>query len=254
MAAVTLSQICAWSTEHLTNAASYWTQTADHWEDTFLTMRNQSQSIAWHGVSGDALRQRTGTDLTLVTGKADQLRQAAGIARNGASDISTAKQRVLFAVEDAQNAGFDVGENLSVSYHDHGGTAAEQAARQAQAEQLATEIWSRAAQLEGADAKVAGQLTGAVNGFGSGAPSAPAHGGSGVQLVDFKQDGGNQPNPPPHIPTTEENEKGLLARVAEGAIIGGISGLPEGGVGAVPGMIIGGGLGGIEWFIESTQK
>lgn len=28
----------------------------------------------------------------------------------------------------------------------------------------------------------------------------------------------------------------------------------EGGVGAVPGMIIGGGLSGIEWFIESTQK
>lgn len=254
--AVTLSQIRSWSTEHLTNAAGYWTQTADHWEDAFLTMRNQSQSITWHGAGGDALRQRTGADLSLVSRKADQLRQAAGIARNGASDITSAKQRVLYAVEDAQNAGFTVGEDLSVSYTDHGGTAAEQAVRQAQAEQMASEIWSRAAKLEGADAKVAGQLTGAVNGFASGVPAAPASGGNGIQLVDFKQDGGPQPGQPnpPHIPTTEENEKGLLARVAEGAIVGGIMGAPEGGVGAVPGMIIGGGLGGIEWFIESTQK
>lgn len=82
-------------------------------------------------------------------------------------------------------------------------------------------------------------------------PAPPASGGSGIQLVDFKQDGGPQP---PHIPTTEENERGLLARIAEGAIVGGIMGAPEAGVGAVPGMIIGGGLCGIEWFIESTQK
>lgn len=251
--AVTLSQIRAWSTDHLTNAAGYWTQTADRWEDTFLTMRNQSHAIAWQGAGGDALRQRTGADLTLVSGKADQLRQTAGIARSGASDITSAKQRVLYAVEDAQNAGFTVGEDLSVSYTDRGGTAAEQAARQAQAEQMASEIWSRAAQLEAADAKIAGQLTGTAQGFAS-APTAPASGGSGIQLVDFKQDGGPQPNPPPHIPTTEENERGLLARIAEGAIVGGIMGAPEAGVGAVPGMIIGGGLGGIEWFIESTQK
>lgn len=110
-------------------------------------MRNQSQSVTWHGAGGDALRQRT-ADYTLVSGKAAKLRQAAGIARNGASDISSAKQQTLYAVEDAQNAGFDVGEDLSVSYTDHGGTAAEQAARQAQAEQMASEIWSRAAQLE----------------------------------------------------------------------------------------------------------
>ncbi|POX88999.1 hypothetical protein C3469_12635 [Mycobacterium kansasii] len=32
----TLSQIRAWSTEHLIDAAGYWTQTADHWEDVFL--------------------------------------------------------------------------------------------------------------------------------------------------------------------------------------------------------------------------
>lgn len=33
--AVTLSQIRSWSTEHLTNAAGYWTQTVDHWKTCF---------------------------------------------------------------------------------------------------------------------------------------------------------------------------------------------------------------------------
>lgn len=181
--AATLSQIQAWSTQHLTDAATYWTQTADKWEDAFLTMRNQSHSIAWQGAGGDALRQRTAADLSTVTGKADLLRQAAGIARSGASDISTAQRSVLNAVADAQNAGFDVGEDLSVSYNDHGGTPAQQAARQAQAEQMASQIWSRAKQLDGTETKVAGQLTAATAGLGN-TTFTPARDGSGIQLVD----------------------------------------------------------------------
>ncbi|UXA04437.1 hypothetical protein KXD96_15535 [Mycobacterium sp. SMC-2] len=228
--AVTLSEIRAWSTEPLVNAATYWSKTADQWEDVFLTMRSQSQSITWQGAGGDALRQRTSADLSTVSGKADQLRQAAGIARNGASDISAAQHRALYAVEDAQNAGFDVGEDLSVSYTERGGTPAEQAARQAQAEQLASEIWSRAAALEGADAKVAGQLTATAGDVGNvsfanprGGQNSATKGGSqngqgspnggrnghvtpavadgqhgGVQLVDFTQD--NATNPPPFAP------------------------------------------------------
>jgi hypothetical protein len=72
--------------------------------------------------------------------------------------------------------------------------------------------------------------------------------GSGhVQAVG---NGGDEPTPP-HIPTTEERERGLVGRVAEGAIVGGIIGAPEGGV---AGAIVGGGIGGIEWFIEQTQQ
>jgi hypothetical protein len=37
-------------------------------------------------------------------------------------------------------------------------------------------------------------------------------------------------------------------------MIGGLAGVPEGGVGVIPGAIIGGGLAGIEWFVEQTQK
>jgi hypothetical protein len=187
----TLSQIRAWSTEHLINAANYWTRTADQWEDVFLQMRNQSYSLSWQGAGGDALRQRTGADLPVVSGKADQLRQAAEIARNGASDISAAQRRVLYAVEDAQNAGFNVGEDLSVTDTRASKTAADQAARQAQAQAFAGDIRLRAEQLEGAEQSVAGQLTASTAGMGNaGFAATPGAKDHKAQLVDFKEDGG----------------------------------------------------------------
>lgn len=163
----TLSQIRAWSTEHLVDAAGFWTKTADQWEDVFLQMRNQSYAIAWQGAGGDALRERTSADLPIVSAKADQLRQAAMIARNGVSDISAVQRRVLYAVEGAQNAGFTVGEDLSVTDTRTSATAAEQAARQAQAEGFAGDIRTRAIQLEGADLRVAGELTTATAHLGT---------------------------------------------------------------------------------------
>ncbi|OBK12636.1 hypothetical protein [Mycobacterium asiaticum] len=223
---ITLSQIRAWSTEPLTAAASQWSKTADQWEDAFSTMRDQSYAMAWHGAGGDGLRQRTSADLATVNGAAERLRQAAAIARKGASDISAAKRRALYAVEDAQNAGYDVGEDLSVSYTDVGGSAAEQAARQAQAERIARSIWSRAKQLEGADRSIANQVTATAGDVGQGGFARPnghsvstiGDGGSprggrnghitpavvhgqrgGIQLVDVN--GGAEPAPPMPQPT-----------------------------------------------------
>ena len=205
------SLIRAWSTEHLVDAAGSWSRTADQWEDVFLQMRNQSHSIDWHGAGGDGLRQRTGADLSVVSTKADQLRQAAAIARDGASEISTAQRRVLYGVEDAENAGFTVGEDLSVADARRGGTPTERAARQAQAQAFAGDIRSRAEQLDAAEIKIAGQLTAATAGVGtvgfSQNGSTPPAGqqpaarpNGGIQLVDFKQDGGAQPPPQPGLP------------------------------------------------------
>ncbi|BDN80375.1 hypothetical protein YM3MPS_05900 [Mycobacterium pseudoshottsii] len=145
---LTLSQVQAWSTEHLIEAATYWSKTADQWEDVFLQMRNQSHTLVWEGAGGDALRQRTGADLAIVSTKADELRQASKIARDGAGTIGIAQRRVLHAVEDAHNAGFTVGEDFSVTDIRTSRSSAEQAARQAQAQAqaqaLATDIRQRA--------------------------------------------------------------------------------------------------------------
>lgn len=163
----TLSQLQVWDTDHLTNAATYWAQTADRWEDIFIQVRNQSQTMGWEGQGGDALRGRTNGDLTVVSAKADQLRNAAKIARSGASDVSAAQRRVLYGVEDAQNAGFTVTEDLSVIDTHTSSSPAERAARQVQAEAFAADIRQRAAQLEGTEATVSGQLTAATTDLGS---------------------------------------------------------------------------------------
>jgi len=195
----TLSQIRAWDTDHLVNAASHWSKTADQWDDVFRQMRNESHALDWQGAGGDALRQRTSADLPIVSGKADQLRRAAGIARTGAGDISAAARRVLYAVEDAQDAGFTVGEDLSVTDTRESTSAAEQAARQAQAKAFAGDISARAAQLQGEDRKVAGQLTATTAGLGTDgfAPAANGPANGNIRLVDFTQ---NQSPPPPIAP------------------------------------------------------
>ncbi|ABL03712.1 conserved hypothetical protein [Mycobacterium ulcerans Agy99] len=78
----TLSQVRAWSTGHLIEATSYWTQTADQWEDVFLQMRHE---VASHG-PGQVVRLRgctmarptMGAPEPAVTLSGDGARSAAG--------------------------------------------------------------------------------------------------------------------------------------------------------------------------------
>lgn len=131
---------------------------------------------------------------------ADQLRATAKVARSGASDLYAARSRVRYAVEDAHTAGFNVGENLSVTDRSTGGSAAQRAVRQAEAQTFAGDIRQRAAQLIGLDQQVAGKVTAAVAGIRNTFSQNPAFGAppkdNHVHEVDnhtFKQD----PAPPP---------------------------------------------------------
>jgi hypothetical protein len=206
----TLSEIRAWDTDHLIEAANHWTATADRWDDGFWQVWNQSASMNWDGQAQDALLNRTTADKSIASGKSGQLREASGIARRGAGDINAAKRRMLYAVEDAHNAGFTVGEDLSVT-DTRSRTAAERTARQAQAQQFAVDIRSRAAELVGLDHEVAGNLANAAAGIGNTTfNEQPIHTSPddkivndgdtdrryGIRLIDntFKQDG---PTPSP---------------------------------------------------------
>jgi hypothetical protein len=156
--------------------------------------------------------ERTTADKTIVMGKADQLRQAAKIARRGAGDIDAAKRRVLYAVEDAHNAGFNVGEELSVVETRTSTNAAELGMRQSQAQTLAATIRSRVAQLIGVDNEVGTSLAGTAGDVGvtnftenpiiyGGNPidvgASPRHGTIQLAGHGFKLDGGVEPPPQP---------------------------------------------------------
>jgi hypothetical protein len=111
----------------------------------------------WDGVAAEAAMQRALADRMVVIGAADQLHALAEVTRLGAMDIAFAKNQVLAAVNRATEAGFTVGEDLSVS-HPGPFTIGTAAAIQTQAQQYAAEIRSRAAELATLDQKLAGQI------------------------------------------------------------------------------------------------
>jgi hypothetical protein len=123
--------------------------------------------------TADALRTATHADMQTTSAVVDQLQAAASVARSGASDLDAARSRVRYAVEDARAAGFEVGEDLSVTDRMTGGSAAQRAARGVQALAFAGDIRQRAAQLVGLDAQVGGKVTAAVAGIGNTSPESP---------------------------------------------------------------------------------
>jgi hypothetical protein len=86
-----LSQLLAWPTEHLTEAADYWeTIGARSYGVTNQVWRDAS-SIDWQGDAADALRTVTHADMMTTSAVADQLQAAAQIARSGASELYSAR-------------------------------------------------------------------------------------------------------------------------------------------------------------------
>jgi hypothetical protein len=158
----TRSQIQAYTTDHLVNAAEYWDGLADRWEDAHWQVRNQAHTLDWEGLAGDALRARTASDYIVASDHADLLRGTSRIARQQAGELERLRNRVLYAVEDAHNAGFTVGEDLSVADTRTSRTTTELVAREAQAQVFAADLRSRAGALVGADTEVAGDLTSAA--------------------------------------------------------------------------------------------
>jgi hypothetical protein len=192
----TLSQIHAWDVDHLIEAAEHWHSTADRWESVYGQVWQQAIGMDWHGQARDALIDRTTADRAMVDSKADQLHEASLTARNGAGDIGAAQRSVLYKVDDAHQAGFVVGEDLSLADTQTSRDAAELATRQAQA--LSADIRSHAAQLLAADSEVGAKLTAAAGDVGSlNFNEKPvAHDGK-IQLVDWKQAPAPAPGPGP---------------------------------------------------------
>jgi hypothetical protein len=209
-----LSQIHAWGTAHLEDAAEHWSSLAWKWEGAFTDVHEQSLypgGTLWHGAGADAAMLRTGMDKMAVSGLADSLHTAAAAARNGAEDVDGARQLALEAIADARGTGFTVGEDLSVTPPATTGVL-----RQAQAQGLAAAIRTRAEELVAVDTEVAGKVTAAIAGvnsvqFGSN-PVTPTNKKSEIQAVDFKQDPPPKPPPGPNA----NDIRGVLDKLPEG--------------------------------------
>lgn len=177
----TLSQVRDWDTEHLVTAAGHWTKTATVWEDSFTHLAANISSpggVPWEGEAAEAAQQRAHSDKMTVIGLADQLHSASTIATAGAREIDEARRSVVRLVDAAEEDGFTVGEDFSVSdpnYYDR----LTAAARQARAEAIATKLHAAVGTLMSVDNKVARELTTATSGLGGNV--FPRTGGDGDQ-------------------------------------------------------------------------
>ncbi|CPR69821.1 hypothetical protein [Mycobacteroides abscessus] len=216
----TRSQIEAWQTTHLEAAATHWTETAGAWEGHFTTIHDgmlRPGGTKWEGAGADSAADSSWGDLVKVRGAADALHSAASAARNGADDIDWAKRQATAAITEAEQAGFTVGEDLSVREQAANSLMRVSEARQQQMQEFADEIASRAQTLAATDKAVAGQITDALaplEGLSFPEDGKPSHEPT-VQLVDnhFKlnpQDGGEDPDngeykPHPQYPDHKPN-------------------------------------------------
>lgn len=174
-----LSQIRNWDTEHLIQAAENWDAEAKYWESTYEQNFRRLAETDWQGQGREAAMERAGLDLLKVRGPAGQLAEAALAARYGYDQQNGSKEWVLDAVTDAYRAGFKVNEDLSVTNTQTGGNAAQQAARQAQAQALSVQIRHRAALLVASNQEVAAKITAAAGDIGAFRFDQPA--GAGAQ-------------------------------------------------------------------------
>lgn len=227
---MSLTEVRAYTTTHLAEAAEHWNALADHRESIFGDAYDRARSLSWEGEGAEALREHLEWDYRKAKGSADDLREAANIARAGAGDLDYMHRRVLDKLSEADEAGFAVGEDWSVTSTRQPATLDEHLALQAQAAEFSSDLRQHASDLTAADDRVGSRLGNATAGEGK------------IMFTDFKQDGGPVCDDPDY-------NSGILRRfisaVGGGAAVGGLAGAPEGGVGAIPGAIVGGSTAGI---------
>jgi hypothetical protein len=114
----TRSEIENWDNTHLEDAAARWRDSAGESEMLFEQHR---QNVAvpgatkWSGAAKDAALKRVSTDLAVVQRQSNTQRDAADIAANGVNDLRGAQRSVLNAIAEAEDEGFKVGEDLSIT-------------------------------------------------------------------------------------------------------------------------------------------
>lgn len=200
----TKSEIENWDTSYLDTAASSWRTAATASEDAFDQHR---QNIAapggttWEGDAKDAALDRVTADVAVVGRQGGALREAADLAENGAYDIKAAQGKAVEAINAAENDGFRVGEDLSVT-DTRKADISTMGARHTAAAEHAEDIRWNAEQLAQADKLVGERLQAKAAELEGIRFDGEDEGRNGhVQLVDneIKLDPQEDPNHPPTV-------------------------------------------------------
>ncbi|SHT86856.1 putative conserved membrane protein [Mycobacteroides abscessus subsp. bolletii] len=114
----TLSEIENWSTAHLDDAAEKWPQLGKHSVDVATQHRDNMAAPAgteWHGQTHEAAFEAADNHASRVSAQSSLIDEAGSIAKSGSADVRAMRQLVLEAVAEAQQDGFRVNQDLSVT-------------------------------------------------------------------------------------------------------------------------------------------
>lgn len=189
-----LAQIEAWDVANQYEHADYWETIADAWEDAVAAVHARIADTAWRGRGRDAALDRADGDVMRMRKPIWALRDAAKTARHSAGNQYAAQQRALEAVDEARSAGFEVGEDLTVSAFVPGRSAAQAMALQPTANEMAVEIRTHALDLATLDHHSAVNVANvtAVLHYFAFPPETPGnvstpHRSNTIQAANFKQ-------------------------------------------------------------------
>ncbi len=205
--ALTLSVVRSLDPEPLRAVGRSWSSTADVWENGIVRAHNSLDRANWSGKAADAALEESGNHRRVVFGDAVNIRSAATVASTAADALAAAQQRILREVDDATHAGFEVGEDFSVTFSSEGLSDAATSAKQAEALQHATEISSAVANLVSVDENSARTLMGAVADLGHGDQAKSA---AGAEVAPVSNWSGRTPAPqaPPATPSSVGDQSG----------------------------------------------
>ncbi|OLP00994.1 hypothetical protein BVU76_17990 [Mycolicibacterium porcinum] len=114
----TKSEVENWDASYLDTAAASWRTAATASEGAFDQHRQNIDSpggTTWEGKAKDAALDRVTADVAVVGQQGGVLREAATLAENGAHDIKAARDKAVEAITAAENDGFTVADDLSVT-------------------------------------------------------------------------------------------------------------------------------------------
>ncbi|MBP2450956.1 hypothetical protein [Mycolicibacterium lutetiense] len=172
--------------------------------DAHCQMLSSPGGTDWTGDGGDAAREAAYRDRGIVWQATDHLRNnLARVADQGAQDINAARNRVQEAIDLAEQDGFTVGDDLSVSDTDTYTTMAEYTTRQTKAAEHSQDIARQASGLVDEDAHAGQKLSVEAAALDAVAPASWGAGGiptdgstPGFNPVDHEV--GDPQTEPPH--------------------------------------------------------
>lgn len=184
----TLPEVRTFNGDYLVEAATHWSNSANRWTDAFDGLNRdvgRPAGALWSGEAAEAAALRVGADRKRVTSAADGLDAAARVARRAAEQLHTAKTAVLTTVRAAEAAGFEVGEDFSLSTVESTTSATELAVREAQMRRFGLAIRSDVLALVRTDEDAAAEIYTAAANLRSLRFGERARNSAVVQAVDF---------------------------------------------------------------------